>query len=493
MTKETKISLFILIIGIVSAVFYEFSDELTATKTVEESIILPQNPAYLYQQIPEVQSYLNDLKESFDKGRAVLPLENSELDSGGQQVQEILLKNAQFLADTQRDGKLLHNDMMSIRPAIVSVLNSEEQVTCQSHSCYQAEKYNFATNATTRAIVDVVDKKVLSVQQYANTQADINLRLTRIAQQIALNAPEIKQELKYSPAIKDMTMANVRAGLNGSPCENSAHLCVAPTFADHQKEQSLWAIIDLTDLKLVAAKWAGLGKTTTPACISERSLQNRAIMKNYCQQDTVLEKNSWQFIYRLTGSDGLEIRDASFKGEKVLSSAKIVDWHVSYQQKKGVTLDTSTKTVIAGRTVEYDKDEDNNYFFGYNDAMGCPMFSTSVVLPFNGPQIRDLYDSNKQVIGFYIVQDFRNAKWPMACNYRYENRFEFYNDGSFRVVGINIGRGCGNNAVYRPVMRIDMAVDEKESFYQYHQNQWRQWKQEQTGVTNYGRVDGNFQ
>jgi hypothetical protein len=65
----------------------------------------------------------------------------------------------------------------------------------------------------------------------------------------------------------------------------------------------------------------------------------------------------------------------------------------------------------------------------------------------------------------------------MACNYRYENRFEFYDDGSFRVVGVNKGRGCGDNAIYRPVMRIDMAVSEKENFYSYD-GIWKLWKKE---------------
>jgi hypothetical protein len=76
-----------------------------------------------------------------------------------------------------------------------------------------------------------------------------------------------------------------------------------------------------------------------------------------------------------------------------------------------------------------------------------------------------------------LTQDFRNPKWPMACNYRYENRFEFYDDGSFRVVGVNKGRGCGDHAIYRPVMRIDLAVDEHESFYSY-QDGWQKWIKE---------------
>jgi hypothetical protein len=66
----------------------------------------------------------------------------------------------------------------------------------------------------------------------------------------------------------------------------------------------------------------------------------------------------------------------------------------------------------------------------------------------------------------------------MACNYRYENRFEFYNNGSFRVVGVNKGRGCGDNAIYRPVMRIDLDLGEQERFYSHNNGDWKRWEQE---------------
>jgi len=480
MNKETKISIVILVLGIVGAMYYWFQAELpqegttVIKKPFEERVILPQYDSEVYRQIPEVQAYLDDLKTLIESGQAVLPLESNELDSNAKKAQDILLKNPIFLKDTTSGAKLLHNDMMRIRPAIISTIESKDQKLCQDHTCYQAEKYNFVTNATTRAIVDVDDLKVLSVRHYSNVQPDISLRLTRIAQAIALNAPEVKKELGFTPVKKDITMANVRGSMKESPCENTDHLCVAPTFTDHKKEQALWAVVDLTELKLAAAKWAGLGKTTTPACISERSLQNRHIMKNFCQKDTYLEKEGWKLAYRLTGSDGLEVRDASFNGKKVFTSIKTVDWHVSYQQKGGENLDTTTETYIEGRRVEFVRGEDGNYLFGYNDAMGCPMFSTSVVLAFNGPQIRELENRD----GFMLTQDFRNPKWPMACNYRYENRFEFYKDGSFRIVAVNKGRGCGDNAIYRPVMRIDMAVDEKENFYSYTNENWKLWEQE---------------
>ena len=481
MTTEVKISLGILVAGIVGLAVYWFLPQHSASQPVStaqtvasEEIILPQYDPATYRNVPEVQVYLSDLKKSIVKREGFLPLDSSELDAGGKKAQALLLQDADFLKDTRSGGKQMHNDMMRIVPAPVASLDKSAQAVCQSHACYQAEKYNFVTNATTRAIVDTEAGKVLSVDYFPNTQPDISYRLKKVADAIALNAPEVKEELGRLPSRKDITMANVRGSMKESPCENTAHLCVAPTFADHEKKRALWAVIDLTQLRLAAAKWAGLGKTTTPACISERSLENRYIMEKYCQKDTILERGGWKITYHLTPSDGLEIRDVQFHGKPVLHSAKIVDWHVAYQQESGgESLDTSTETYIGGRRVEYVRGEGDRYVFGYNDAMGCPMFSTSVVLAFNGPQVRPLHDGK----GFMLTQDFRNPKWPMACNYRYENRFEFYDDGSFRVVGVNKGRGCGDNALYRPVMRIDMAVDVNESFYAYRDG-WEKWSQE---------------
>jgi len=468
-----KIAIAILIIGFISIGFYWFSDSSEPIELNQEEIILPQYDKSIYENVPEVKSYIEDIKKEFAKGSAVLPLDSSELDSYGKEVQTLLLHNSKFLSDTKSSsGKLEHNDIMTIRPAIISVMNSQTQKMCQNSRCYQAEKYNFVTNTTTRAIVNIDKKQILQIDRYNNKQPDISQRLKRVAQAIALYSPEVKKTLGDTPRLKDMSMANVRGSVNGSPCENANHLCVAPTFSYHNREKALWAVVDLTDMKLAIAKWAGLGKTTTPSCISERSLQNRVVMEKYCQKNNHYKDMGWEFDYRITGSDGLEIIDASFKGQKVFKSAKIVDWHVAY---RGLgDIDTSTESIVAGRRVEYVKGDNHDFFFGYNDAMGCPMFSTSVVLSFNAPQIKDIIQNGKK-IGFYITQDFRNPKWPMACNYRYENRFEFYSDGSFRVVGVNKGRGCGENAIYRPVMRIDMALSDSEEFYKYSSGEWQKW------------------
>ncbi len=469
MHRENKISIAILLFGFLAIAFYWFSFE-KGYALQNEQIILPKEKQEVYRKLPLVKAYLADIEKHLKKGQAILPLEETELDSKAKSVQKFLLKNRDFLADTlSPNAQLMHNDMMTIRPAIASVLSPENQKNCKKNACYQAVKYNFVSNTTTRAIVNADTLMLLEIKRFKNMQPDISNRLRKIAQEIALNAPEIKTALGEEPSIKEMSMANVRGSLNNSPCENKEHLCVAPTFSYHDKEEALWAIVDLTDLKLAAAKWAGLGKTATPACISERSLQNREIMEKYCRNNTLHKEDGWELSYRITGSDGLEVVDASFKGKAVLKSAKIVDWHVAYEGKGDIS--SPNEVVLAGRHVEFVKEE-NKFLFGYNDAMGCPMFSTSVVLPFNAPRVYPLEKGGKKV-GFYLVQDYRNPKWPMACNYRYENRFEFYADGSFRVVGVNIGRGCGEKAIYRPVIRVDMAL-KNESFYKYD-GSWKKW------------------
>ena len=479
MTRETKISIAILVVGFFAIGLYWFSENKSSYSIEEERLVLPKVGENNFSALPEVKAYLASIKEALVKTEGVVPLGSSELDSKAKEVQKFLLNNRAFLVDS-RDGRgrLEHNDMMTIRPAIVSALSSKTKVLCQTTLCYQAEKYNFVTNTTTRAIVDVKNRKLLELKHFPQMQPDISQRLKDVAQAIALNAPQIKRELGESPSIKDMSMANVRGSLNNSPCENQEHLCVAPTFSYHDKEEALWAIVDLTDLKLTSAKWAGLGKTTTPSCISERSFQNREIMEKFCQKDTLYSRDGWSLAYRITGSDGLEIIDATFNGKAVLKSAKIVDWHVAYKAKEGASSLSSGESYVAGRRVEYVRGENDSFRFGYNDAMGCPMYSTSVVLPFNVPQIKSIVKEGNEV-GFYILQDYRNPKWPMACNYRYENRFEFYKDGSFRVVGVNIGRGCGENAIYRPVMRIDMDLG-AESFYRYSSGSWKKWLTEQS-------------
>ena len=60
------------------------------------------------------------------------------------------------------------------------------------------------------------------------------------------------------------------------------------------------------------------------------------------------------------------------------------------------------------------------------------MFSTFSVLAYGGPEVEPIVENGEE-IGFALVQDFRQLGWPMPCHYRYEQRYELYRDGRFRV------------------------------------------------------------
>jgi hypothetical protein len=96
------------------------------------------------------------------------------------------------------------------------------------------------------------------------------------------------------------------------------------------------------------------------------------------------------------------------------------------------------------------------------------------IYPYEETEVLDLVDSDNNVIGFEVVQDFRMGNWGGSCNYRYDQRIQFFNDGRFRVVSGAYGKGCGNNATYRPVVRIDMAVNglENDSFATWNGEDW---------------------
>jgi hypothetical protein len=492
--KEYTLALSLLVagtIGLGGVYFYKKSQDKpsstltqknTQTQTpiaYNEEIIVPPLDVE-YEETPEVEEYIKDLEELYARKEAILPMREALLNQKQKIAQKVALQNPEFKKDTIENGKLLHNDITKVDVALPSMLSKKEKDYCidektHENKCYVVEKYNFAKNSTTRAIVNVHNRQVVAVKHYPNTQPDINARLTQIAKSIALNNPIVQEKWGRTPTPNDITMSNVRSNLQESPCEDKNHLCVAPTLPDQKNQRALWAVVDLTKLRLAIAKWAPLGKTFTPACIDERTLENRYIMKNYCEKDHNVSKDGWSFKYHLTGSDGLEIRELYFNGEKVAKSLKIVDWHVAYKGYGADKLDTSTPAIVEGRQVEFVKGENNEYTFGYNDAMGCPMFSTSVVLAFNGPEIKPLVENN-ETVGFYIVQDFRNPKWPMACNYRYQNKFLFYKDGSFRVVAVNLGRGCSSHAIYRPVMRLDIDLEPREEFALYKDGSWQKWQ-----------------
>lgn len=393
-------------------------------------------------------------------------------------AQELVLASDEF-RDYARDWQTdepLRSEIFDIYPARQSDWlhhHLPDLKSCQYSSCYRVDMYNYGDNSTTVGLVDVASAEIVSISNIPFSQPELNQRLRDLAIKIAQESPEVVAALA-SAGVTDAepTMPNVKTALNETACERSRHLCVAPTFL--LGEKALWAIVDLTEERLVGVRWTellpeGTSYHTGYPYPTERLVQDEPLAATVCKEFQPLERNGWRMEYMLTKSDGLMVADVYFNDQMILRSAKLVDWHVSYSTDDG---------------------------YGYNDSIGCPLAdSVAIVLAYKFPQIDPIFDdtinddaTNDDTtdddaieVGFSIVQDFTMPMWPFPCSYRYEQRYEFYDDGSFRIVGGNLGRGCGTEGTYRPLLRIDVALDgdEGDSFAEWDGVAWQTWNEEQ--------------
>jgi hypothetical protein len=403
-------------------------------------------------QLPLVQNYLKSWKSSTLENNII---KRNNLDKNQLAAQEIVTNNVVFqsFAEDSLKKQLLRTEVFGIMPTRKSDLNSSKVINCIEGDCYRVEVYNFALNTTKIGIVSIKEQKLLEYYDFPYAQPDITPELKIIAIEIAKNSRQVQTELGYAPTGKELVMSDTKTSLNKSRCERSKHLCVAPTFVKGNK--ALWCIVDLTDFKIVGLRWTNVGINLPDKPVTEKLIQNEKVNDCFCKVETPLAKNGWNLKYIITSSDGLRISDVKYKNSPVLISAKLVDWHVSYSNSDG---------------------------FGYSDAVGCPFFSTAAVVAVEPPKVKDLIENGK-IVGFALYQVFSSEGWPNACNYNYQQLYEFYNDGRMRVAVASLGRGCGNNGTYRPVIRLAFA-GENNSFYEWKNKKWEQWKNEKWSLQN---------
>jgi hypothetical protein len=387
-----------------------------------------------------VNTRVEEIKKALAQPRPVLLCADS-LNQQQQLAQLITLSDSAFTKNIRnvKTGLPYRCEIFGVYPARESDLANTKGIV-NATDCYRVEMYNYPLNLTTIAITNIKQQKVLAVSTQEQTQPDIPLALKNLAIKIAIESPEVQEAYGIKPNEKDVLMASTKTA--------SRHLCVAPTFVKDGK--ALWAIVDLTDHKLVGVRWTNTGTTGPVAAVTERKLQDDKITACFCEKETLLEKEGWKMNYMLTSSDGLRIAQASFNGKPILQSAKLVDWHVSYSGTDG---------------------------FGYSDAVGCPYFSQAAVIAFEPPKILEIKDDAGNFTGFALEQVFKSELWPTPCNYNYRQRFEFYKDGRFRVAAASIGRGCGNDGTYRPVFRIAFAA-EQNNFAEWNGSDWSSWQNE---------------
>jgi hypothetical protein len=98
MSRETKISIGVLVVGFLAIGVYWFTTSKVENYSIErERIVLPHNKRDFFRALPEVKAYLQRLKTSQKEDQAFLPLESSELKSEAKEVQTFLLKNRTFI------------------------------------------------------------------------------------------------------------------------------------------------------------------------------------------------------------------------------------------------------------------------------------------------------------------------------------------------------------------------------------------------------------
>ncbi len=362
-------------------------------------------------------------------------------------IQNILLSAPQmqdYYTDVLQNRKIL-NEVFSISPARSTDLPSDHK-SCVAGSCYRVEVYNFAYNVAIVGVVNLAMKKLVNFTVYKDAQPDIPPHLVDLALEIARNDTAVVRNYGPADPLASPLMPGTKTALNRTKCQRSKHLCVAPTFVKGDK--ALWAIVDLTELNVAGVRWTNVGETGM--AVTQRKMQNDKIMECFCDKDNLVEREGWSFKYSISRSDGLVVSDVQYKGKPLFRSVKVVDWHVSYSKTDG---------------------------FGYSDAIGCPEFSTAAVLAVESPYFEPIMQG-KDTIGFLLGQRYYSEGWPTPCNYNYHQFFEFYKDGSFRPVAGSIGRGCGNNGMYRPVTRIALASP-KANLFEWKNQSWTKWTKEQ--------------
>ncbi len=400
--------------------------------------------------LPNLKTRMAIVQAALQQSKPIILLDN--IDSAQFIAQTIVINDGKFCENLfdKNSKKPFRNEIFNIYPA----RPQEIPVANQQGKIYKIEMYNYALNITTTALVDIQSKKMLSVNSLPQAQPDIPPSLKELAIQIAIHNEQVTKALGYKPTEQEALMANTKTALNNTKCERSMHLCVAPTFT--QGDKALWVIVDLTDYKIVGIRWTNTGAEQPVKRISEKKLKFDKIMECYCKTISKLEKDKWKLNYVITTSDGLRISEVQYNNKLVINNAKVVDWHVNYSNTEG---------------------------FGYSDAVGCPEFSQAAVVAVSEPRVSDIFENGKK-IGFALEQNFSSEQWPMPCNYNYLQRYEFYEDGRFRSAAASLGRGCGNNGTYRPVMRINFAGSTQQ-FAQWNGTQWQQWATEKWTLQDY--------
>ncbi len=317
---------------------------------------------------------------------------------------------------------------------------------CRDGSCYQVDIFDFEQQATITAIVHVASDQVLDAWLVPGSHPLIPPALYQRAVEIVQNDPDVAAALGYRPTAEQTRMMDPSDAAD-TLC-TGGRLCAGATFMTDSG--AVWVIVDLHEERVEKLWWE-----EKPYDLRSNQIDPRPeVAPEDCGVTIHVARDGWNLDYRTTPSDGLEVTSVTFNmggiDQPVATRMKLLEWHARYPNGSG-----------------------------YPDYIGCSSGGGGFpIYPYGNTQIRDLYDQSNQYIGFVVVQDFRMSNWTSACNYRYDQHFEFYTDGRYRVKTGAYGRGCGNSqlseATYRPVMRMDIGAlgDPNDTFAIWNGSQW---------------------
>ncbi|MGH2536071.1 MAG: PKD domain-containing protein [Candidatus Promineifilaceae bacterium] len=330
------------------------------------------------------------------------------------------------------------------RSEVMGILRAGDHVPASAAACRQADcrmvnVYVWDDAANVAAYVNLDTEQVLDVLYQPGVQPLPNQRLVDLAIELTLNDPRVIDVLGYRPSAEEVGMYPVHAGAPGTVCEGQ-RFCLATLFYIKNGTEILWVFLDMEAEEVAALRTTGR-QPDDPA--------NQASLSGGCPDPGPdpgpVARDGWALDYEGTEWDGMRVYDVTYNGTPVLTSAKIVEWHADYGSG------------------------------GFEDTPGCSYGGGGfTIFPYGETEVLDILDAGNNVIGFEVVQDYRMSSWGNGCNYRYDMHWEFYADGRFRTVGGAYGKGCGDNSLYKPLIRIDIAVngDEGDSFALYDGTQW---------------------
>ncbi len=149
------------------------------TPITGQSVLADRQARVGGEAIPALAAREENFKKALASPLPVLPLANVS-DVLAKQAQDLALQNPQFLSYTRhpQTKQPLRSEIFQSRPARPSDLGPADAVACQDKKCYRVEMYNYSYNLASFAVVNVNDKKVVSVNHHPGTQPDIPLYLT---------------------------------------------------------------------------------------------------------------------------------------------------------------------------------------------------------------------------------------------------------------------------------------------------------------------------